>query len=160
MNARGTSMFPLISTGDRIIVSPVKEYAVGDIVVFRRNDALVCHRLVRFFERDGTRCGQTRGDSFLNPDEPVPVERILGKVIMIERGGLSFPRRVLLLIFPSLRFGTLNAVVFSALVRMQGTFRRFAEFMTADNARNCSGVGSRRRRCARTPPSCPVTARA
>ncbi len=119
MNARGISMFPLISTGDRIIVRPEKKYAIGEVVVFKRNDALLCHRLVKIFERDGIRYGQTRGDSFLDPDEPVPIDQMLGKVVEVEKGKISFARRILILLYPAVRFGRLNAFLVSALISLK-----------------------------------------
>ncbi len=104
-------MFPLIITGDSIIVSPEKNPAVGDIIVFRREDQMVCHRLVKVFEKDGVSYFQTRGDSFLDLDEPITVHQIKGKVIAIERGHVSFIRKLFLFIRPALKFGCLNALL-------------------------------------------------
>ena len=115
-------MFPLIRTGDRITISPEKDPAVGDIIVFGRDDDMVCHRLVRIFEREGTKYFQTRGDSFFGLDEPVTAGQILGKVVKIERGNVSFPRRVLLLLSPALKFGKVNAIVISALLKIRKCF--------------------------------------
>ena len=36
IKASGFSMFPFISTGDRITISPEKEIKTGDVVVFSR----------------------------------------------------------------------------------------------------------------------------
>jgi len=119
INTRGSSMFPLIRTGDRIIVSPEKNPGIGDIIVFKRNDEMVCHRLVRVFEKDNIIYFQTRGDSFFGLDEPVTVDQILGKVIRVEREDVYFVRRILLLFYPALRFGKLNAFVISALIRIK-----------------------------------------
>ena len=119
---RGLSMFPLISTGDRITVSPEKSPSIGDLMVFKRNGQMVCHRLVRVFEKDGMKYYRTRGDSFFNFDEPVTLDQILGKVIRIERENLSLPRRILLFIYPALKFGRFNAFIINALMKLRALF--------------------------------------
>ena len=119
MHACGISMFPVISTGDRIIVRPGKNHAVGDIVIFRRDEELLCHRLEKIFEEEGARFCQTRGDSFISPDNAVPVGLILGKVVKVERGEMSFARKTLLLLYPVFRFGKMNAFLVSAAVSLR-----------------------------------------
>jgi signal peptidase I len=121
-STRGSSMYPLISTGDRITISPEKNLGIGNVIVFKRDDQMVCHRLVRVFEKDGMKYYQTRGDSFFNLDEPVTLNQILGKVIRIERKNMSFPRRILLFIYPALKFGRFNAFVINALVKLRAVF--------------------------------------
>ena len=121
-STRGSSMYPLISTGDRITISPEKNLGIGNVIVFKRDDQMVCHRLVRVFEKDGMKYYQTRGDSFFNLDEPVTLNQILGKVIRIERKNMSFPRRILLFIYPTLKFGRFNAFVINALVKLRAMF--------------------------------------
>jgi signal peptidase I len=119
ISTRGPSMFPLISTGDKITIHFEKDYEMGELIVFKRDGQMVCHRLVNIFEQDGKRYYQTRGDSFFGLDEPVTSGQILGKVIKIERENVSLPRRILLFIFPALRFGRLNAFVISALIKIR-----------------------------------------
>ena len=63
INSRGLSMYPFIWTGDRVTISPEKNLNIGDIIVFKRNDEKVCHRLMKLFETDSVRYYQTRGDS-------------------------------------------------------------------------------------------------
>ncbi|HBH62542.1 MAG TPA: hypothetical protein DDX85_12560 [Nitrospiraceae bacterium] len=119
---RGVSMFPLINTGDRITVSPERNPTMGDLIVFTSNDQMVCHRLVRVFEKDGMKYYQTRGDSLFSPDEPVTLNQILGKVVRIERERLSLQRRILLLIYPALKFWGGNAFVVNAMVKLRAMF--------------------------------------
>ena len=119
INTRGSSMFPLIRTRDKITISPEKNPDIGDIIVFKRNDQMVCHRLVKVFERDGARYFQTRGDTHFSLDEPVLAAQILGKVTRIERGNVSLMRRILLFVYPVLRFGRLNATLISALIMVR-----------------------------------------
>ncbi len=119
INTRGHSMFPVVLTEDRVVVSRQKNPAIGNIIVFKKNDEIVCHRLVRIFEEDGIRYFQTRGDASLCTDEPITADRIVGSVIRIDRRKVSSLRRGLLLMQPLLRLGRLNAFVTSALVRVK-----------------------------------------
>jgi len=80
---------------------------------------MVCHTIVRVFEKNGIKYYQTRGNSSIGLDEPVTSEQILGKVIRIERGSMPFLRRILIFISPALRVGRLNAIVISALIRVR-----------------------------------------
>ena len=111
----GSSMYPVIVTGDKLRISPPAELHKGDIILFRSGDLMVCHRLIRILRKDGKISYQTRGDSYLSPDEPVSAERVVGKVTHIERGDCSSARKILLLMNPVLRFGRMNAVLFSLL---------------------------------------------
>ncbi len=124
IRTRGSSMFPLIGTGDRITISPEKSPVIGDIIVLRRDDHMVCHRLVRVFEKDGIRYFQTCGDSFLQLDEPVTSDRIAGKVVAIERGDISLVRKLLLMSYPALRYGRLNAFLILTLTKIRNVFSR------------------------------------
>jgi len=122
ISTRGLSMFPLVNTGDKITISPEKNIGIGDLMVFKRDEQMICHRLVRIFVKDGISYYQTHGDSFFHPDDPVTADQILGKVIRIERENVSFPRRVLLLIYPVLRFGRFNAFVINVLMKVRAMF--------------------------------------
>ena len=123
INTRGLSMFPLIYTGDRITVSPEKNPVIGDIIVYKGNDQMVCHRLVKVFENCGTQYYQTRGDSFFSLDEPVTSDQILGRVTKIERENVSLVRRILILIHPVLKFGKINALVIAMLIKLRAIFQ-------------------------------------
>lgn len=81
----GTSMQPLIRMNrDRITILPLKKAPkVGDIVLFQRADgAYVVHRVYRI-EKDSV---ITLGDNCEQPDAPLPKDKILGKVVQIQRG--------------------------------------------------------------------------
>jgi hypothetical protein len=119
---RGSSMFPFIGAGDRIIIAPEKKINIGDIIVFETSNRMVCHRLVRVFEKGGFKYYQTRGDAYFRLDEPVPFDQILGRVIRVERGRVSTLRRFLLLMYPVFTLGELwNASVISSLIRIKAT---------------------------------------
>lgn len=83
----GPSMAPLLRPGDRVIAEHVRpaELNRGDLVVVRRSEDLVTHRLIFI---DG--CGwHTKGDNSLMLDPPVTSDAIMGRVIAIERGNQS-----------------------------------------------------------------------
>lgn len=122
ISTRGPSMFPLIKTGDKITITPGKCFRVGDILVFKRDEQMVCHRLVRVFEKGGIKYCQTCGDSFFNLDEPITSHQIMGRVTKIERDDVSFVRRILILIHPVLKFSKLNASVIPILVKFKAIF--------------------------------------
>src|SRR5208283_740764 len=115
----GISMFPLIRTDDRIVITSDKNIHIGDMIVFKRGETMFCHRLARIFDNDGHRYFQTIGDSHFRLDEPITIDQILGKVVKIERENVSIVRRLLLLLHPALRFGRLNAIVINALIRIR-----------------------------------------
>jgi len=122
LNTRGFSMFPLIRTGDRIIIKPVRSPAPGDVIVFKRNDELVCHRLRRISMKDGITFLQTKGDNQFKPDEPITLSDILGKVVEIDRGNVAFGRKMLLACYPLLKFGYLNAILVAVLIQIRKLF--------------------------------------
>lgn len=119
ITTRGSSMFPLIRAGDRITISPDSDPKIGDMVVFRRNGSMVCHRLVKMFEKDGITHYQSRGDTVSVLDEPILRHELLGKVIKIDMMSLSRARRILLLIYPVIRWGRLNGVLLPALMKLR-----------------------------------------
>jgi len=122
ISTSGQSMFPLIKTGERIIISAKRTYAIGDIIVYKLGSATVCHRIVKVFDSCGVQYYQTRGDSFLHLDEPVTVDEILGRVTRIERDNVTIPRRILLLIHSVLSHGRLSAVVITMLIKLRALF--------------------------------------
>lgn len=116
-------MFPVLNTGDSIIVSPPDNLKKGDIVLYRNKDKLVCHRVVRIFERDGKVFYQTRGDSLFYCDDPVAPDDIIGKVSVIERKRMSLPRCLLLIIYPLLRPRMINAIIIAVLIKAKHLIR-------------------------------------
>ena len=81
--ARGDSMDPLIRDHDYLKVEPCGAVEVGEIVLVLAERGLTAHRVVS--SRDGVIV--TRGDNAPAPDDPVPREKILGKVTAVIRDG-------------------------------------------------------------------------
>jgi hypothetical protein len=80
----GLSMAPSLLPGDRLLVRRLTTAPrPGAIVVARRGDALVTHRVLRV---DDARI-ITRGDGCLRADPPLPLAALAGEVVEVERAG-------------------------------------------------------------------------
>jgi signal peptidase I len=97
--AGGDSMHPAIRDGEAVTVEPVSPAALrrGDVVLYQSARGLTVHRLVDIEESQFL----MRGDSAGSADEPVERQRILGKVVAVERHFLT--RGVLLAGLKTLR---------------------------------------------------------
>jgi len=79
----GSSMLPLLRHGDQVAVAHgLDDLRRGDVIVFRRGDRLVAHRLLK----TGRQTFITKGDHTLHLDAPVPAAAVLGRVIGMRRG--------------------------------------------------------------------------
>ena len=78
------SMEPAFSAGDFLIIHKEADYRVGDVVTFQDEGALTTHRIV---EESPPGALPPKGD-FNNAQDfqPVPNERILGKVVLVVPG--------------------------------------------------------------------------
>jgi signal peptidase I len=105
-SAPGDSMYPTICDGDMITVAPVQTASVtaGDIILYRHRSGVAAHRVKRIikpsegpsrnahYDSQNLSSSETlqlilRGDAAVVYDDPVGVDRILGKVILVERDG-------------------------------------------------------------------------
>lgn len=69
------SMEPKISTGSLIVIVPTQSFEVGDIVTFKKGNALVTHRVVSI---SGNKL-ITAGDANDSPDrDPVEKSKVVG----------------------------------------------------------------------------------
>lgn len=73
------SMSGTIEIGDGIIVRLISEIKENDIIVYKKADNLITHRLIKI-EEDRL---ITKGDANNIPDEPITKDMIIGKVIFI-----------------------------------------------------------------------------
>lgn len=80
----GNSMAPLIRHGDTVVIQhgdvPLR---IGDVVVAKRQGAIVVHRLVHSEMEEGRERFLTRGDACRDIDPPVRRDQIIGKVVEI-----------------------------------------------------------------------------
>lgn len=84
--ASGDSMHPTIRNGDRLQVFAPDDLRIGDVVLARAPRGLTAHRIVRFAGSSVV----MRGDNALGNDEPVGLTDVLGRVISVERDGMTF----------------------------------------------------------------------
>ena len=89
LDFKGNSMEPFLREGDKIKMEPVFSYSVrpGDVVVFKRDRILACHRIVAKFKRYDKFYFWERGDNkghigIISEDE------IIGRVRHILRDGV------------------------------------------------------------------------
>lgn len=84
----GQSMYPLLRAGDRVrIEHGATDVRTGEIIVFRANDTLLAHRVLRIIPGGDETHVLTAGDNSTHPDAPVPSSRIVGRVIGVMRAG-------------------------------------------------------------------------
>ena len=94
-----SSMSPSIRPGDSVLVAPATPEGLrrGDLVLIDNGEAFIVHRLLAMKRGNGTGLALTRGDGVRRFDEPVPADRIVGKVLKIHRANgvtdLSSPAR-------------------------------------------------------------------
>lgn len=90
--ARGWSMRPLIRNGDIVTACSVKKASVkiGDIVFYiADNNRAMVHRIIglRGNRNRGDMTAWIKGDACFGPTDKVPVQNIVGRVVVIERKG-------------------------------------------------------------------------
>ncbi len=70
------SMAPALRTNDLVLVRAADSFEVGDVVVFQEGRILVIHRVIELGEGELT----TQGDANDEPDAPVPLPDVKGKM--------------------------------------------------------------------------------
>ena len=84
LEARGTSMLPWRIPGCEMKLERVgPELEIGQVLVFRRGARLYYHRVIERISRNQWR---TKGDTLVEPDEPVSDSDIVGHVTAVRRG--------------------------------------------------------------------------
>ena len=74
----GSSMYPFVKAGDHIMIShDWSRICLGDIVVFRRNEALFAHRVVKILKTGTEFSCITKGDNATQCDLPVNGQEIM-----------------------------------------------------------------------------------
>lgn len=80
---RGDSMHPAIRDHDLVHVAPSPNVQVNDVVLTLAERGLTAHRVIAV---DGDSI-VTRGDNSRERDRAVPRDRVLGRVVWVERNG-------------------------------------------------------------------------
>jgi hypothetical protein len=89
LRVAGTCMAPDLRDGAHVTIQAGRFYVPGDIVAFADHSGrLVAHRAIGYRPRGATLRLWTQSDAADVPDAPVPLDRVLGKVV-----GRVGPRR-------------------------------------------------------------------
>jgi signal peptidase len=86
--AFGNSMFPFIKQGDhcRFVPLDCSSLTKGDILLYLRKEGqLIAHRFIETQWKNGLRMFLLKGDTNLGFDQPIAEERILGKLIAVQK---------------------------------------------------------------------------
>jgi hypothetical protein len=97
--AAGWSMHPTIRDGETITVAPFSRSTArtGEILLYRNHRTVIAHRVVAVRSHSGEPLKLVlRGDAADCCDAPIADERVLGRVVAVEREGRT------------LRFGTVS----------------------------------------------------
>ena len=88
--AKGWSMHPFIQNGDFITVSPIENSSIkiGDVVFYLTAESRVLvHRVIHKYKKHGSMAMLIKGDACFGSPERVNSQKVLGKVVAIERDG-------------------------------------------------------------------------
>jgi hypothetical protein len=78
----GVCMAPSLANGTRITVAPARFYWPGDVVAFlSASDRVVAHRVIGYRPTAARLLLWTQADQGAAPDAPVPMERVLGRIM-------------------------------------------------------------------------------
>ncbi len=85
MRVYGTSMLVAIWPGDEVVfeICEPTDVALGDVLLYRRDDRLVVHRVIQISPRGEALEFRTRGDNQRGCDLPVSAEELLGRAVWL-----------------------------------------------------------------------------
>jgi len=88
LKTQGYSMYPMLKPDDIIYIEklPFQELKPSSIVVFRREDRWVAHRLFSSIQKNGQLILKTKGDSCITFDENITEDKYIGRVAFRKRG--------------------------------------------------------------------------
>jgi len=112
----GFSMWPFLKAGEKLLIrkTPTENLKVGDVIIYRADDQLVCHRLIKKIKQRERYLLYIRGDSSVSWPEPITEEMFLGKAISIIKNGKivalnqmkgQLINRLIVLVAPSVSWG-------------------------------------------------------
>jgi len=81
LKVTGFSMWPFLKAGRKLLIKKVliETLKAGDIILYRKNNQLVCHRLVRVIKNKEKYSLYVRGDNSLSLPELVNEQMFIGK---------------------------------------------------------------------------------
>jgi signal peptidase I len=100
--ATGFSMWPILKSGNRLIVenTAASSLSAGDVILYRLNEQIVCHRLIKKISSSGSCVLYCRGDVSIFTSDRVDGQMLLGRVMGVVDGDKvinfhSLPYRIL-----------------------------------------------------------------
>lgn len=89
MRVYGASMVGTIWPGDVVVFEKCdgEDVCVGEVVLYRREERLVAHRVLEISSACGKTWLVTRGDALRGNDLPVRGEEVLARAILLRRDG-------------------------------------------------------------------------
>jgi signal peptidase I len=90
IKAHGYSMYPCIKPGSLLLIEPIQvkgKPVPGEIIILKRENGLIAHRLIKIVVRNGETTYIARGDSNSTTDHPVRISEIAGRVVKAETTG-------------------------------------------------------------------------
>ena len=84
-----SSMLPALGPGDRVVVRAARADRVrtGDIVIHKRADSWIAHRVIYTFSSTGETHLVTKGDNALTPDPVWEPGQLVGAIVAVARAG-------------------------------------------------------------------------
>lgn len=85
----GFSMLPFLKGREKLIIkkSSKEDLRLGDLILYKIDNQLICHRLVTRIKGPDTYLFYARGDASLSPPQLVTEDMLLGKVSGIIKNG-------------------------------------------------------------------------
>ena len=116
LETTGFSMWPFLRAGEKLLIkkTPTENLKVGDIIIYRADSQLVCHRLIKKIKQRERYLLYVRGDSSVSWPEPITEEMFLGKAMGIIKNGKIITlnqmkgqliNRLIVLVAPSVSWG-------------------------------------------------------
>lgn len=85
MKMVSNSMIPLICQGNELLIElNPKTIRLGDILIYRHNNLLIAHRLIKSYDVEGKSFLILKGDRVRHSDSPLPAEKVIGRVIGVK----------------------------------------------------------------------------
>ncbi len=90
LKTSGLSMRPAINDGDWIVVRRAREGEIqaGDIIIYQADSTFVAHRVINRREAAGKTIFQVKGDAHLASEGVLPAEKIVARVVTIQKRNL------------------------------------------------------------------------
>ena len=109
-------MWPFLKAGEKLLTKRTQagNLNVGDIIVYRTDNQLVCHRLIKKIKQRERYLLYVRGDSSVSSPVPITEEMFLGKAMGIIKNGKivaldqtkgQLINRLIVLVAPSVSWG-------------------------------------------------------